>query len=419
LPIARHRTLAVASMLAALVGTAVVTAGPSGAQEEPAAETDQVRDRQSMVAVDFDVLRAEGGVITTTIGDLADNVQAQKELLTAAEWAYSSAQSELAAAEAAVADTQNRLNEIILQADAVVIDVFINPPTDTALDALTAASLEDATIKQSILNLQADHDAELLDEYESAMEQLEIEKATKEQAAEAAEAAKVEAEAAYADVEAATGQQAAFAVEVQRRLDHRLAEADMLQNVDPALAEQIRAREAEVAEALNSLDEEILAERARVAAAALAEQADANRYITGIKPVAGGVVAVACPEGGTVEVAGAISGQVERLLSDAADAGYALCGYGYRDPADQIAVRRSNCGTSSYAIYQMPASSCSPPTAKPGTSMHEQGLAIDFTSGGRTIGSTSGAYRWLKANASNYGLYNLPGEAWHWSVDGN
>ena len=179
LPIARHRTLAVASMLAALVGTAVVTAGPSGAQEEPAAETDQVRDRQSMVAVDFDVLRAEGGVVTTTIGDLADNVQAQKELLMAAEWAYSSAQSELAAAEAAVADTQNRLNEIILQADAVVIDVFINPPTDTALDALTAASLEDATIKQSILNLQADHDAELLDEYESAMEQLEIEKATK------------------------------------------------------------------------------------------------------------------------------------------------------------------------------------------------------------------------------------------------
>ncbi|HET8620945.1 MAG TPA: M15 family metallopeptidase [Acidimicrobiales bacterium] len=406
-------------MLAALVGTAVVTTGPSGAQEEPAAETDQVRDRQSMVAVDFDVLRAEGGVITTTIGDLADNVQAQKELLTAAEWAYSSAQSELAAAEAAVADTQNRLNEIILQADAVVIDVFINPPTDTALDALTAASLEDATIKQSILNLQADHDAELLDEYESAMEQLEIEKATKEQAAEAAEAAKTEAEAAYADVEAATGQQAAFAVEVQRRLDHRLAEADTLENVDPALAEQIRAREAEVAEALNSLDEEILAERARVAAAALAEQADANRYITGIKPVAGGVVAVACPDGGTVEVAGAISGQVERLLGDAADAGFALCGYGYRDPADQIAVRKSNCGTSSYAIYQMPASSCSPPTAKPGTSMHEQGLAIDFTAGGRTIGSTSGAYRWLKANASNYGLYNLPGEAWHWSVDGN
>jgi hypothetical protein len=118
-------------------------------------------------------------------------------------------------------------------------------------------------------------------------------------------------------------------------------------------------------------------------------------------------------------VAGAISPQVERLLADANDAGITMCGYGYRDPADQIAIRRANCGTSNYAIYQAPSSYCSPPTARPGTSMHEQGLAIDFTVGGGTIGSTSAAYRWLKANAANYGLYNLAGEPWHWSVDGN
>ena len=29
----------------------------------------------------------------------------------------------------------------------------------------------------------------------------------------------------------------------------------------------------------------------------------------------------------------------------AAEAGISMCGYGYRDPADQIAVRRANCGT--------------------------------------------------------------------------
>ena len=73
--------------------------------------------------------------------------------------AFAAAQAELAAADAALADTQSRLNGIIQQADAVVIDVFINPPTDTALDALTAESLEDATVKQSILNMQADADA--------------------------------------------------------------------------------------------------------------------------------------------------------------------------------------------------------------------------------------------------------------------
>ena len=315
-----------------------------------------------------------------------------------------------------MADTQNRLNEIILQADAVVIDVFINPPTDTALDALTAASLEDATIKQSILNLQADHDAELLDEYESAMEQLEIEKATKEQAAEAAEAAKVEAEAAPTSRRppgsrppSPSRSSAGSTIARPRPTCSRTSTPPW-----PSRSAAARPRWPRP----STLDEEILAERAWVAAAALAEQADANRYITGIKP------------GRRRRRRG-----LPRRWHRRGGRGHLRSG---RAPAERCGRRRlravrlrvprpgrpdrrarSNCGTSSYAIYQMPASSCSPPTAKPGTSMHEQGLAIDFTSGGRTIGSTSGAYRWLKANASNYGLYNLPGEAWHWSVDGN
>jgi LAS superfamily LD-carboxypeptidase LdcB len=52
--------------------------------------------------------------------------------------------------------------------------------------------------------------------------------------------------------------------------------------------------------------------------------------------------------------------------------------------------------------------------------MHEQGLAIDFTADGGIITSRSSpAYRWLQANASRYGLYNLPSEPWHWSVNGD
>nr|MBO2503998.1 hypothetical protein [Thermoanaerobacterales bacterium] len=211
----------------------------------------------------------------------------------------------------------------------------------------------------------------------------------------------------------------AFALEVERRVEQRLAEADALQDVDPELAEQIRAREAELAALLEELDEEVQAERARARSAELAAIAEANRGGTGIKPVPGGVTDVACPGGGVVQVAGDIADQVERLLTDAYEEGISMCGYGYRDPAEQIAVRRRNCGTSYYAIYQAPSSYCSPPTARPGSSMHEQGLAIDFTSGGSTIGYGSAGYQWLRANGSNYGLYNLPGEPWHWSVDGN
>jgi hypothetical protein len=419
LTLARHRTLAAVSLLVALVGTMVFATGTSGAQEDPASESDQVRDRQALVAVDVDVLTAEGDTVLAALGDLDDNVEAQKHLLSSADLANAAAQADLTAAEAALTDTQGRLAEVSGQADAIVVDAFMNPPSASALEALTAESLEDATVKQAILNMQADADAELLTQYEVLLDQLEVERDARQDAADAAEATQAEAEAAYEDVESAVGQEAQFAIEVQRRLDHRLSEADALQDVDPALAEQIRAREMEIAAALNNLDEQVLAERARARAEELAEQADANRNISGIKPVPGGVVEVSCPTGGVIEVAGDIAGSVQRLLDDANEAGITMCGNGYRDPAEQIRVRRENCGTSNYAIYQAPSSACSPPTARPGDSMHEQGLAIDFTVGGRTLGSGSAAYRWMKANAANYGLYNLAGEPWHFSVNGN
>ena len=62
----------------------------------------------------------------------------------------------------------------------------------------------------------------------------------------------------------------------------------------------------------------------------------------------------------------------------------------------------------------MSPSACSPPTARPGQSMHEVGLAIDFSN----CGSGSTCFRWLRANAGGYGFINLPSEPWHWSVNG-
>lgn len=414
-----RRPLVVALALAALLVTSTVVSAPSAAQENPSAEREQIGEQQALVSIDVDVLRADDVQVGETLASVRENVEAQRTQLTDAQTALSNAQTALAAAEAALLDTQTRLAAVNVDADLVVVDAFVNPPVESSLEALTADSLMDATVKQSILHRQADTDAAKLGEFQVLQAQLQAEEAEREAAAEAAEVAEADAAAAYADVESAVGQQAAFAAEVQRRLDQRLAEADALMNTDPALAEQIRAREAELAAALNAIDEEVQAERARQTAAELAEVAEANKGITGFKPVPGGVVDVACPAGGVVQVAGDIAATVERLLTDAYEEGIGMCGYGFRDPEDQVRVRRLNCGSSNYAIYQAPSSYCSPPTARPGTSMHEQGLAIDFTAGGGTIGSGSSAYSWMKDNASNYGLYNLPGEPWHWSVDGN
>jgi LAS superfamily LD-carboxypeptidase LdcB len=116
----------------------------------------------------------------------------------------------------------------------------------------------------------------------------------------------------------------------------------------------------------------------------------------------------------------AIDGRIEALLAAAEADGILLSGSGYRDPATQIMLRRAHCGTSHYAIYEMPSSECVPPTARPGTSMHEKGRAIDFTWQGLLITShSSPAYQWLAANAARYRLYNLPSEPWHWSTNGH
>ena len=121
---------------------------------------------------------------------------------------------------------------------------------------------------------------------------------------------------------------------------------------------------------------------------------------------------------GGIQVSASIAGNVQALLAAAAADGINFGGGGYRDPAGQIAVRKSNCGSSSYAIYQEPPGSCSPPTARPGTSMHERGLAIDFTQGGSTLTRGSSGFAWMQAHAAGFGLHNLPSEPWHWSTTG-
>ncbi len=72
-----------------------------------------------------------------------------------------------------------------------------------------------------------------------------------------------------------------------------------------------------------------------------------------------------------------------------------------------------------YVIYEVPASACSPPTAPPGRSQHQTGLAIDFTENGSILTWSSTGFFWLEANAADFGLFNLPSEAWHWSTTGN
>lgn len=103
------------------------------------------------------------------------------------------------------------------------------------------------------------------------------------------------------------------------------------------------------------------------------------------------------------------------LLAQAEIAGVSLEGAGYRDSATQRRLRIQNCPDP----VNSPPSSCSPPTARVGESLHEYGTAIDFTSNGQLIlDRDHPAYRFLQANAPRLGIEVLPSEPWHWSFGG-
>ena len=109
-----------------------------------------------------------------------------------------------------------------------------------------------------------------------------------------------------------------------------------------------------------------------------------------------------------IRVNARIAANVDALMNASRAAGVTMAGGGFRTMADQQRTYNNNCG----------GGSCSPPTAKPGYSNHQMGLAIDFTQGGSTLKSGGSGFNWLKANADRYGLQNFPAEPWHWSVDG-
>jgi len=117
-----------------------------------------------------------------------------------------------------------------------------------------------------------------------------------------------------------------------------------------------------------------------------------------------------------ITVHASLAPNLAALLAHAQADGIDLSGSGWRSYQQQVELRRDNgCPD----LYTAPPSTCRVPTAIPGTSRHETGLAIDFTTAGRTIATrTHPAYHWLAANAATYGLYNLPSEPWHWSTDG-
>ncbi|HET6950628.1 MAG TPA: hypothetical protein VFI47_09645, partial [Acidimicrobiales bacterium] len=262
----------------------VAMLGPAAteAQEPNPAETERklndVRTQRGEIDLQVNGLAAEDAQVRAAVAALETNVASQQAELDEAERAAEAAEAEVVTASAAVEEQEGRIDDLNDATDALVVEAFVNPPSDNALDSFKADSLSDATVKQALVDIQADSDADLMDQLEQAHEDLEVDKADKETLAAEAETKREAAETALTELENALDQQEEFAAQVEERLNAKLAEVESLKATDLALSQQLLAEQTAITNWLNAVAQVEAQRRAEAdAAAAAAAAAAASR----------------------------------------------------------------------------------------------------------------------------------------------
>lgn len=363
------------------------------AGNNPSAERERVRAEKAQVASQVNTLEATDAEVEAALDAIIANVRGQEALLAEAERAATEAEAAFAQATASVQAKQAEIDVLREEIREFAVQAFVHPPADDAIAALDSTDPGEAAEKRALLEMQNTNDADLLDRLSSAEEDLEVERQLAEAASARAEEKRAEAAGRLDELTAAREQQAAYAAEVDARLARSQGELAFLEEMDASLTAEIaaeRARQAELAR--------------KAAAASPARRSSGGGAVT----YNGSLGSASCSTGGSITVDSSIVDNVQSLLN-AAPSSLNLCGWGWRSSQRQQELwDEHNCDTG-----------CTVPTARPGSSLHERGLAIDFTSSGQTMQSRSHpAFQWLAANAASYGLYNLPSEPWHWSTSG-
>lgn len=126
------------------------------------------------------------------------------------------------------------------------------------------------------------------------------------------------------------------------------------------------------------------------------------RYINNWKSYKGQIGS----DGGRIRLYDKASRALDSLLAAATAAGIKFkINSAYRTVSDQERVYDENCS----------GGVCKPPTARPGTSNHGFGLAVDFANTDKKkMKESFPEYKWLAENGDKYGFRRIASEAWHW-----
>jgi len=373
----------------------------------------------------IDTATAEVSEVEQALADLELLVAEQRDDVTRAEIALEGAVLAVTAAERKSVELANQQTTLRAQVNDLAFQTYIgrDSTVEGSFGLARTGDIYTAARVQTLIGAAFGDINNTSDRLRAL--QIDTQVATKalDEAAVRRELLRSEAEAQLEQLLEAVGLQARVVLEAEERLEVRLYEAAALAELDAEMAKDIEAENNNLsrvikAEKAKRAEEERLrleAERKRREA----EEARQRRLLG----IAGAPTSINFDKSELSTVWGirvheSIADKLLALLKASSRDGIHLGGGGYRSSTSQISLRRAHCGTSNWAIYRKPSYQCRPPTARPGASMHERGLAVDFTQNGRALWSNTSGYRWLKQNAAKYGFRNLPSEPWHWSVNG-
>lgn len=387
--------VAVVMLASVAVSASVVKAQThrlAGKIEDLRKQRKELQETQAEIAAKLNAAEADIDSLTAALMKVQQSVNSQQDSYDAAKSAASTAETALREAKKVVDEHSRNIQETSLNLQKTTVESYIRLHSPVGSTGFLDADPWQNTRNKALLAFAVDGGIDVIDRLRATEAQLEEAENLLAGAAVEAQHHKNEAEERLQELLAARNREAKFAEEAEKRLDSLLYESQLMQDLDEKLAAEIAREVQKLAEALA---------RTQVKAAEATLPAGSKVRLVSVK----GLI-----------VSETIAADTEGLLTAMEAKGYKLGGGGYRSPAAQISLRKAHCGTSEYAIWHMPASKCSPPTARPGRSDHERGLAIDFTYQGRIISNRSSAvFKELQRTAPDFGFVNLPSEPWHWS----
>ncbi len=387
----------IAAISSVLILLSYTTLASAETPDELRQQRKQVQADEALAATEVDLAAGDASEVQGALDAMQHAVDAQIAAVEAAQRGVAQAEDAIVAASARVDNLKARLETATETMQAQAIEAYVGfqgPASDLAM--LDSDPWQQAR-ETALVEFATGSNLDALDDLRTIGAELEAQTRLAAEAGADAQRRTDDLRGHLSALAEARDNQTQLVDEANARVDDKLSELAALQTVDAELASEIRSEEQKIADAI--------AARSRPSTYTYDIPDNLQIELTRVRGINVNVI---------------IANQLEGLLAAMSAAGYTLGGGGYRSPQSQIDLRRRNCGTSDYAIWRMPARNCRPPTAPPGRSDHERGLAIDFTVNGRAIRSrSSGVFNALVRLAPDFGFKNLPSEPWHWSVTGS